>query len=281
MYSQIKITKNKANKKKKRGSIAKDDVKKNQPIKKNNDFWDINEDIEEKINFNIMPNEINQLKSNLIINKDNKDNNISFEKQDNDTIYNKYKNFLKNEDKHKKNNFYYDKLNLFSFNNEKKYKHKTDYRNNSVDINEIKKMKNKNTNVHYLSVFERNKKWLETKKEKLDKKKEIYYNEKEKEMIENTFDYNKINKNKEIDINNIFNEEDNVALRPENYKFFMRLIQGRQERERSLDLASCPKINCLKKSHYSGRQNGNISQREMKKYIKFIHNELKETNNQN
>ena len=278
MYSQINKPKNKVNKKKKRGSIAKDDIKKNQPTKNNNNFWDINDTNEEIINFNNIPNEDNQLKSNLIINKDN---NISIEKPKNVSVYDKYKNLLKNEDKYKKNNFYYDKINLFSFGNDKKYKNKTDYRNNSVDMNKLKKVKNKNAKVDCLSVFERNRKWLETRKEKLDKQKEKYYNKKEKEMNENTFDYNKINKNKDLDINNVFNEEDNVALRPENYKFFMRLIQGRQERERSLDQAACSKINCLKKSHYSGRQNGNISQREMRKYIKFIHNELKDTNNQN
>ena len=91
-------------------------------------------------------------------------------------------------------------------------------------MNKLKKVKNKNAKVDCLSVFERNRKWLETRKEKLDKQKEKYYNKKEKEMNENTFDYNKINKNKELDINNVFNEEDNVALRPENYKFFIRLI---------------------------------------------------------
>ena len=278
MYPQIKLPKTKVNKKKKRGSIAKDDVKKyQQKINKNNNFWDINEDNDEIINFNNIPNENNQLKPNLIINKDM---NKSIEKPKNFTVYEKYKNLLKNEDKEKNYNFNYDKLNLFSFiNNEKKSKNKNDYRNNSVDLGGIKKMKK--NKVDYLSVFERNKKWLETRKEKLNKEKEKYYNKKEKEMMENTFDYNKINRKKDININNIFNEEDNVALRPENYKFFMRLIQGRQERERSLDLSSCAKINCLKKSHYSGRQNGNISQREMRKYIKFIHNELKDINNQN
>ena len=115
-------------------------------------------------------------------------------------------------------------------------------------------------------------------KEKLDKATEKYINKKEKEL-ENTIEYRKYKNN--TDINNIFNEEDNVTLRPENYKFFMRLIQGRQERERAMDLNSNTKINCLKKSHYSGKHSGNISQKEMKQYIKYIHNELKDTTNQN
>ena len=262
--------------KKKRGSIDKKPQIKESNINSVN-FWDIdNIDNDELNNINInitsIENNKNKTKTNSFFNKYK---NRSVEKEKEKENNNKtFHNIIKSYDKYNNNNNNYNgKINLIPYNKEKKYN-----RNNSVDMNKINKKKNKNLKIDRLSVFERNKKWLETRKEKLDKATEKYINKKEKEL-ENTLEYRKYKNN--TDINNIFNEEDNVTLRPENYKFFVRLIQGRQERERALDLNSNTKINCLKKSHYSGKHNGNISQKEMKQYIKYIHNELKDTTNQN
>ena len=108
--------------------------------------------------------------------------------------------------------------------NNKKINKQLDKRNNSVDLNIINKKKNKNKKIKIdiLSVFERNKKWLDYKKEKLDKAIEKYINKKENEIFETTLQY-KMNKKKYIDISNIFNEEDNVNNKSENENFFMRL----------------------------------------------------------
>jgi hypothetical protein len=61
----------------------------------------------------------------------------------------------------------------------------------------------------------------------------------------------------------------------------MRLIQGRQERERLyyFNNNANAKVNLLKKSHYTARPNMNISQKEMNRCKKYIHNELKGTSN--
>ena len=319
MNMKIKIENNKynnqpnnKNKKKKRGSIDKKNKLNPNKINNNNinnsnsnynetnsidgnninnnNFWDMNNDNDnDNNNDNNNNNENEEIIShnnlnnvNNINNINNYDNTLFQNYQDKENTYHfKNININKNINKQKKNDTFYDKYNNLLKNYEKeknkKNKNKTDYRNNSVDMSKMHRKKN--IKFDQLSVFERNQKWLKNKKEKLNKAIEKYINKKEKEFIENTIDY-KMYKKKDIDINIVFNEEENVSYKKENYKFFMRLIQGRQERERAYDIGnSYAKINCLKKSHYSGRQNGNISQKEMNKYKKFIHNELKEVTN--
>lgn len=261
MKPGINMSKNGQSKKKKRGSMDK----KNQNINRESNydnFWDIEmeqEDIKSPNSTSIQKNK--KLKHNSFINKNNS---IENEKSKNITFYRRYKNLLQNENK-----------NNISSNCEKKRK---ENRNNSV---EIKKIKIKSIISNELSVFERNQKWLENKKEKLNKEVQKYINKQNKEFLENNIDYTKTNR-KERNKNRIYNEEDNVSLKKENYNFFMRLMEGRKERERSSDYNTRhAKINCLKKSHYSGRQMKNMTYREMRRYIKYIHNELKELNNHN
>ena len=256
MKSLNNISKNGQNKRQKGGSVDKKLQKKITDIKSNN-FWDI-ETGEGESNFtNIPSKENNKIKLNSFINKNN---NIENEKSNNITLYSQYKYLLNkdNQDKYTMNN----------------NKNKNKKANNSVDNIRIKNKKN----FDKLSVFERNKKWLENKKEKLNKELQKYIKKQNKEILENNIDYTKTKK-KPKNIDNIFNEEDSVTLKQENINFFMRLMQGRKEREKSFDHNHAyAKINCLKKSHYSGRQTGNITHREMKKYIKFIHKELKDSN---
>lgn len=262
--------------KKKRGSIDKKNNQKVQLESNSSNFWDIDKDINnEGINyFNITSFENKATKQNSFFNKF-KNKNVEKERNNN-ASYEKYNKLIKKDNKEIISN-YNAQLKYIPFQRETNNYNKSEYRCNSVDINKKKK---KIINFDKLSVFKRNKKWLENKKQKLDKEIEKYINKREKEF-QNILKYRNINK-KDTDINNIFNEEDNVISRPENYNFFMRLIQGREERERAMEPnSSYDKINCLKNSHYSGRQKGNISQKEMKKYIKYIHNELKETTNQN
>ena len=262
--------KKQTNKKTKRGSIIKDNKKANK-LNTKNDFWDIDIDNNKQMynNYNLTSLENSQNNQNSYFNKIK---NRSIEKDKNNTLYDKYKNLLKNEKKGKN-------INTIKFNNKERIKNKKNNRNNSVDMNKISNMKNRKIKFDDLSVFERNKKWLENKLEKLNYEKQKYINKEEKEY-QNILQ--RCQNNKKINKNIIYNEEDNVAFKMENYNFFMRLIKGRQERERSLDYnAPYGKVNCLKSSHYSVRQPGNISQREMKRYMKYIHNELKQTNNQN
>jgi hypothetical protein len=203
------------------------------------------------------------------------------EKEDIDIFTIKYKNIIKDifpvENKYRNTN-----LNLNSdINDKSKQKNKYNKRSNSVDSSQnkdnLKKTKH-NKIADNLSVFKRNQKWLETKNKKLNKEIEKFINKKEEEIKQKT-SQNKVTN--DINVDDIFNEEDNVTSRPENYRFFMRLIQGRQERERLYYLNNNPyaKVNLLKKSHYTARQNMNISQKEMNKYKKYIHNELKGTSN--
>ena len=233
---------NSINKSKKKWSIDKLNKNNN-----NDNFWeDINDD-----DYNILSLE----KNDFIID----DSFIKEKEKENNTQY-KYKNIIKVNDG-------YNNINI---NNT--FKIKKNKKNNSVDNKDIK-----NKKIDNLSVFRRNQKWLENKKEKLNKELEKYKNKKEKEINEKTLQY-KMNKKKDI----IYKEEDNVTLKPENYRFFMRLIHGRQEKERSLDHNyKYVKVNVLKNSHYSGKKNGNISQKQMNKYKKYIHNELKGENNKN
>lgn len=213
--------------------------------------------------------------------KKNEDSNSKKEKEKDDIYTIKYQNIIKDifpmDNKYRNTN-----LNLNSNLNEKsKHKNKYSRRTNSVDSSQNKENMKKtkgNKIADNLSVFKRNKKWLESKKEKLNKEIEKFINKREEEIKQKTSQNRVTN---DINVDDIFNEEDNVTLKPENYRFFMRLIQGRQERERIYYLNHNPnaKVNLLKKSHYTARQNMNISQKEMNKCKKYIHNELKGTSN--
>ena len=240
-----------------------------------NNFWediDMNDDINDFEGIN----DFSFLKKN-----DNSNFKKEKEKEDVDIFTIKYQNIIKDifplENKYRNTN-----LNLNSNINDKiKHKNKFNKRTNSVDSSQNKEYLKKtkgNKIVDNLSVFKRNQKWLESKKEKLNKEIEKFINKKEEEIKQKT-SQNKVTN--DINVDDIFNEEDNVTSRPENYRFFMRLIQGRQERERLYYLNNNvnAKVNLLKKSHYTARQNMNISQKEMNKCKKFIHNELKGTNN--
>ena len=213
-------------------------------------------------------------------NEENFENNITYYKNINETkkpfaCYEKYRNLLIKE----RNQKYYNALNknICLFKRKNKCMNKkdntvtNDYINKSVDMSKMNRNK-KHIKFEESSFLDRNNKWIEYKKKKINKSIEQLIEKKEKEIMENTSEY-KINKK---DIYTVFNEEENVTFRPENFRFFMRLIQGRQEKERSLTFydKNYYKINCLKNSHYSGRRNGSISQREMNKYIKYIRNEL-------
>lgn len=246
----------------------------------NNNFWDIEMDVDEINNFNNKSLDKNPIKDNIV---NNNFQNISNEKEKVFSFYDRYKNLIKTENLEKYANISNGKITLIPYNKEQKNTNKNDKRNNSVDINRLNREKKKITkkkivNFDELSVFKRNRKWLDSKNEKLSQELKKYINKKEEE-IKNIKDY-KINTNTSKDLNKYFNEEVDVAQRPENYRYFMRLIQTRQDRERSLDYISGKKINCLKTSHYSGRPDG-ITPNQMRKYIKKIHNELKDINNQN
>jgi len=100
----------------------------------------------------------------------------------------------------------------------------------------------------------------------------INKNEKEmKEYMKNKFK----KKSLELDRYYIFNEENNVKYKPENINYFLRLNKLREEKLRTTTDSQSHKINFLKYSHYSGIKERNISQREMNKCIKYIHDKLK------
>jgi len=240
-----------------------------------NNFW---EDID-------MNNDINDFEgiTDFSFLKKSEDNNTKKEKEKEevDIFAIKYQNIIKDifpvENKYRNTN-----LNLNSNITDKpKHKNKYSKRTNSVDSSQnmenMKKTKG-NKIVDNLSVFKRNQKWLEGKKERLNKEIEKYINKKEEEIKQKT-SQNKVTN--DVNVDDIFNEEENVTSRPENYRFFMRLIQGRQEKERIyyLNNNAYNKVNLLKKSHYTARPNMNISQKEMNKCKKYIHNELKGTSN--
>ena len=263
----------KSNKKKK---IKITDKRNNKSM--DNNFW---EDID-------MNNDINDFEviKDFSFLKKNEDSNSKKEKEkekeeDIDIFTIKYHNIIKDifpvENKYRNTN-----LNLNSnLNDKSKHKNKNNKRTKSVDSSQnmenMKKTKGKKI-ADNLSVFRRNQKWLETKKEKLNKEIEKFINKKEEDIRQKTSQNKNTN---DINVDDIFNEEDNVTSRPENYRFFMRLIQGRQEKERIYYINNNPynKVNLLKKSHYTARQNKNISKKEMNKCKKYIHNELKGTNN--
>lgn len=240
-----------------------------------NNFW---EDID-------MNNDINDFEgiTDFSFFKKNEDSNTKKEKEkeDVDIFAIKYQNIIKDifpvENKYRNTN-----LNLNSNITEKpKHKNKYSKRTNSVDSSQNKENMKKtkgNKIVDNLSVFKRNQKWLEGKNERLNKEIEKYINKKEEEIKQKT-SQNKVTN--DVNVDDIFNEEENVTSRPENYRFFMRLIQGRQEKERIyyLNNNAYAKVNLLKKSHYTARPNMNISQKEMNKCKKYIHNELKGTSN--
>lgn len=267
---------NKANndsKKMKRSSVEKfhfkdNNYKLNNKNDKNNsdNFWDIDLNNEKKLDYNITYyNNFNN--NNINENNEQKNNNI---------FYEKYKKALKTIGKDRKNNYTLGKNIISLSKNINKNENRTDYRNRSIDNNKMNKKYNQ-IKFEELSFLKRNQKWIEKKNERVNKAIEKLNDKKERELIENTTEY-KINKK---DINTVFNEEENVTVRPENFKFFMRLIQGRQEKERALSyyINAYSKVNCLKNSHYSGRRNGSISQKEMNKYVKFMRNELKGSTN--
>ena len=277
MYSQINNNslKKETSKKTKRGSIIKD--KKKSKMNSKNDFWDdldINEQIYNNNNYNN-----NNFNNSSLENSQNNQNSYynkvksrSIEKDKNFTFFDKYKNLLKNENRGKN-------INTITFNYKERIKNKKDNGNLSVDMNKMSRRKNKNKKFDELSVFKRNQKWLENKFEKLNSAKEKIINKEEKEY-QNI--YQQYQNDLKRDKNFKYNEEDNVTLKTENFNFFMRLIKGRQEKERALVFKSTlNKVNCLKSSHYSGKHPRNISQRDMKRYMKFIHCELKQSNNQN
>ena len=261
-----------SNKKKKN---KKTDKKNNKSM--DNNFWediDMNDDMN---NFEGI-NDFSFLKKN-----EDSNSKKEKEKEDVDIFTIKYHNIIKDifpiENKYRNTN-----LNLYS-NTKDKSKHKNKYnkRTNSVDSSQNKENMKKtkgNKIVDNLSVFKRNQKWLENKKEKLNKEIEKFINKKEEEIKQKTSQNKATN---DINVDDIFNEDDNVTSRPENYRFFMRLIQGRQERERERLYYRINNTNAnvdlLKKSHYTARQNMNISQKEMNKCKKYIHNELKGTSN--
>ena len=244
-----------------------------------NNFWediDMNDDIND---FEVI--------TDFSFLKKNEDNNSKKEKEkekeDIDIFTIKYKNIIKDifpvENKYRNTNLNL-KLNT-NINDKPNQKNKYNKRTNSVDSSQNKENMKKtkgNKIVDNLSVFKRNQKWLENKKEKLNKEIEKFINKKEEEIKQKTSQNKNTN---DINVDDIFNEEDNVTSRPENYRFFMRLIQGRQERERLyyLNNNANAKVNLLKKSHYTARPNMNISQKEMNRCKKYIHNELKGTSN--
>ena len=211
------------------------------------------------------------------------ENNITYYKNINEpkkpiTFYEKYKNMLikeRNQINYNegKNNIY-----LFSRKNNclNRKENKTAYKNKSVDMKKINE-NNKHIKFEESSFLDRNKKWIEYKKDKFNKAIKKKIDKQEREIIENNREY-KIKKN---NISPVYKDEENVAFKPENFSFFMRLIQGRQEKERSLYYYENNnyKVNYLKNSHYSGIRNGNISRKEMNKYIKYIRNELKGNTN--
>ena len=185
-----------------------------------------------------------------------------------------------NEKKAKMDSFYNELSKPKKFKTMKKEESKK-YRLNSVDtFKEKPKTKIKPIKVDELSVFKRNEKWLKVKQDNINKEIEKKINKKEKEI--NEYKKNKnIKKPSELEICQIFNEENNVKYKPENINFFIRLNRLREEKEKGIEKLKnnlSGKINVMKLSHYSGIQESNISKREMNKCKKHIHDKLKGNN---
>jgi hypothetical protein len=251
------------------------------------------------INKNIIDRNNNNNKKN---NEENSDDNFwDIDLNDNDEISNnlelssydrihkKINNSYKNNEEEKKRiKELYDKLNNrktlkfdYKINITKKIKafqpkEKKKMRPKSVDINmSMKEEKDISKRIKDdLSVYKRNQKWLQIKKNNLNKVREKIINKNEKEMKE--YMKNKFKKKSlELDRYYIFNEENNVKYKPENINYFLRLNKLREEKLRTTTDKQSHKINFLKYSHYSGIKERNISQREMNKCIKYIHDKLK------
>ena len=145
-------------------------------------------------------------------------------------------------------------------------KHKK-YYNNSVD-----------NNKNILSVWNRNKKWLDNKKKKIDKAVSNQI-KMENKMLSSSFEP-KLNKHKSSeDIKKFYAKKKNVVEKPENWRYFIRCYQGRCEKEYFLDFYNKIYRNdvFLKRSHYSEKNNcTNISQSSMNKFKKYLYNELRE-----
>ena len=170
-----------------------------------------------------------------------------------------------------KNKIFLLNMNFISLNSRKKSLEKKN--TPTIEEEKIFVKKKKNIKVDKLSVFNRNIKWLEDKNQRLTKEVERYNNIKEQQILQ----AQKLKLSTDIDIN-IFKEEDNVMFKPENYKYFMRQNEVRKKKEKNFDVNnSYTRINLLRKSHYSGRQN--VRTKDMNKFITFIHNELKGTKN--
>ena len=145
----------------------------------------------------------------------------------------------------------------------------------SVDINEdIPKAKMKTIRIDELSVFNRNQKWLKAKQENIKRAKELLVNKKEKEINEYKR-YQYIKRHTKLDIYQIFNEENSVKNKDENIAYFLRLNKLREEKIKTPHNALSKKINLSKYSHYSGIPPTKISNKEMNKCIKYIHDKLK------
>lgn len=244
--------------------INQSSSKKNNNENSDDNFWDVGEDEEDTIltNLNLFSGQDKYNKINGYGKKNNE--------KEKDRIINPYDLLSKPKQEKTKYNFYLTKKSKTIQPNEKKKN-----RPNSVDINCDKpKAKMKTIKIDELSVFKRNQKWLQKKNDNINKQIEKMINKKEKEI--NEYKRHKyINKPTKLDNYNIFREEYNVKYKPENINFLLRLRKVREEKYKTPSNIYSGRINFLKYSHYSGIQENTITQREMNKCIKYIHDKLK------
>ena len=237
------------------------------------DFWD---DINNP-NYKIS-NKRSQNNHNKNSNKNSNFQNFNFSKSPNDKsddfLLSRYKKILsetENQPHLSQENTNYNNKELYSQNitsDFPTYRKQKKYYNNSVD-----------NNKNMLSVWNRNKKWLDNKKKKLDRAVNNQI-KMENKMLNGSFEP-KLNKYKSSeDIKKVYSKKENVEEKPENWRYFIRCYQGRREKEYILDFFNKNYSNdvFLKKSHYSKKNNcTNISQSTMNKFKQYLYNDLRES----
>lgn len=252
--------------------IFKDIINKKAAKNKNNDsndnFWDIEDKNEEEISNYFNSSRYDKTNDKISINLKN----INEQKKENlESFYNR----LSQPKKEKMNIKYIEKKSRTIQPKEKKKK-----RPQSADINAEKpNSKMRTIKIDELSVFKRNQKWLQTKKDNLNRaiKKMIYKKENEiKELMKNKY----IKKTSVLERYQNYNEENNVKYKQENLNYFFRLNKMREEKEKTQtpSYISNKKVNLSKYSHYSGIQINNITNKQMNKCIQIIHNKLRGKN---
>lgn len=153
--------------------------------------------------------------------------------------------------------------------------HNENYNNNHSSL----LFKNSNNIRVYAKITENEKNGKKEEEEKLmNKKTSKFINKSNGDIYDKEYPFKpQLTYISNYQYNKLFNEKYNASRKPENQNFILRLLQGREKRDRSFDRNNTDLIVDIKKnSHYSGKI-WNVSQKQMKKIKSVLHNKLKGT----